>query len=149
MSWERRREEWKNSPPPVEKIDEWFGVLSEEEKSEAFFESKSFEILVEKFKQELMQMQENVKEHGIFLRWPPETKIVSYGLLKVVLQTPSFMEMIHNNENLAKYIANRSSDVARRLFVIFSYPSAIPTEAFNLDQEWEVGKTEVSNTPES
>lgn len=141
MSWERRREEWKNSPPPVEKIDEWFGVLSEEEKSEAFFESKSFEILVEKFKNKLIQMEENVKLHGISLRWSPDTKMVRYGLSKIVLQTPTLAEMIRDGENLAKYLVNISSDVARRLFSIFSYSTTIPGEAYNLDLDWPRAET--------
>ncbi|HRH23300.1 MAG TPA: hypothetical protein PK295_01570 [Candidatus Magasanikbacteria bacterium] len=140
MSLERKMEAWSAASQNKESIDSWFESLSLDEREEAFFESQSFDILVEKCIETLKQMQENVKEQGIFLRWPMDTKRVSYGLGNVILKSPSLLDIVHRNENVAKYITQHEGDVARRLFSIFSYPNPIPPEAYNIDIEWEEGR---------
>lgn len=133
-------EGWGAAAADQESADQWFESLSLDEREQIFFESQSFKILVAKFQDTLQRMQENVKEQGIFLRWPMDTKRVGYGLGNIILKSPTLLHILHKNDNIAKYITSHESDVARRLFAIFSYPNSIPAEAYNLDHEWEGGK---------
>ncbi len=143
MSLERKMAGWSAAAKDQESTEKWFESLSLDEREEVFFKSQSFNILVEKFQENLKHMQENAKEHGIFLRWPMDTNRVSYGLGNVILKSPTLLDILHKNENIAKYVDDRSSDVARRLFAIFSYPNPIPAEAYNLDEEWQDGKPNI------
>lgn len=148
MSWEQRRQEWKESPPDDEKIDEWFEDLSVEERKDAFFESQSFVILVEHFQKNLHTLFEHTRvSHPSFFRYEPTVRLVSYCFGKIVLKTPELRDCLHNNENVAVLVQNKESEIMRRMYAICTYEPkkkpGIPEFVYNLDIPWKWEETAI------
>ncbi len=147
MSFEERRSEWKAGKIPAEKeaVDKWFGEFSLDELESAFFESDSFDILVEKYirnirsMEEVQKMSDEMKKDGKVFNWELSKQMIGYTLGKIVLKTPSLLDMVHENKNVAKKLMDDILMVERRIFAILAYQTkgkGIPDEAYNFDQEW-------------
>ncbi len=141
MSWERRRQEWKESQPEVEKIDEWFESLSSDERFDAFLESESFKYTVNELQQYLQQFYHRAEPFKF--QHEPTVLLVSKLLGKIVLETPELRRTVQENQNVVKNLLNSETKVKiiRRIYALCVYETkksgAVPAYVYNLSMPWQ------------
>ncbi len=145
MSWEQRRHEWKQSPPEIDKIDEWFHSLSSDERFDAFFGSASFRDITDQFQRYLHSIFDGQKSSQF--RFEPTSKLISFVLGKIVIKTPEFRNTVKDNQNVVKVLLEQESRVMCRMYAICTYEPqkkpGISEFAYNLDIPWKWEETAV------
>ncbi|MBP9732705.1 MAG: hypothetical protein KBD29_04590 [Candidatus Magasanikbacteria bacterium] len=138
MSWEGRKQEWKNNPPEPEKVDEWFDSLTSDERFEAFFDSVRFKSIVDKLQKYLHVFFEDTK--SMKFCYEPTPRLISYCLGKIVLKTPEFRDATQNNQDVGKLLLEQESSIMLRMYAICTYESekksGIPEFVYNLTLPW-------------
>lgn len=146
MSWERRMEQWKSLPKDDKSVDAWFESLSPMEREDAFFESKSFQILTEELldsirNRKTLENKKRLRERLKHLPWKElDASLMKKYLMNIVVRTPSLFASVHENKNVAPDIALIRPILEDRLYTIIGYEASggqISSDAYNLGQVWE------------
>ena len=145
MSWEQRRQEWKNSPPELQDVDKWFDSLSPDERFEAFFESESFNHVVKEFQSYLYQFFQ--KGDPFKFQHEPTLSTITVLLGKIALSTPLFRRAMKENQNATKLFLDSDTKVKiiRRMYAMCIYEpkkgGPMPEYIYNLSTPWQWEET--------